>query len=135
MSWIWSEGGTLAPSPHRKQALGKVQHEDLKTVKDVRSWIGLYKTFLYHTPNLTKIMDPFDKIVGDKDSKDVITWTQELIQAFQQAKDHIQNIQEVYLPHPNDQLMIITDGARNPPGVGFVLQARDQKGDVKCWEV
>ena len=32
MSWIWSEGGTLAPSPHRKQSLSKVQSEDLKTV-------------------------------------------------------------------------------------------------------
>ena len=91
----------------------------------------MYKTFLYHTPNITKILDPFDKLVGDKDSKDAIVWTPELIQAFQQAKDHIQNIKEVYLPHPDDQLLIITDGARNPPGVGFVLQARDRQGKVR----
>ena len=131
MSWIWSEGGTLAPSPHRKQALLKINQDDLKTVKDIRSWSGLYKTFLYHTPNLAKILDPFDKITGDKDSKDSIVWTTELQQAFQQAKDHISNIQEVYLPHPDDQLIIITDGARNPPGVGFVLQATDSKGKIR----
>ena len=131
MSWIWSEGGTLAPSPHRKQALLKVQTEDLKTVKDVRSWTGLYKTFLYHTPNLARIMDPFDKITGDKDSKDTVTWTNELNQAFQNAKDHVANIKEVYLPSPSDQLIIITDGARNPPGVGFVLQAKDQTGKMR----
>ena len=131
MSWIWSEGGTLAPSPHRKQALREVKLEDLKTVKDIRSWAGLYKTFLYHTPNLAKIMDPFDKITGDKESKDEVVWTAELQQAFQTAKDHIENIKDVYLPHPDDQLIILTDGARTPPGVGFVLQARDQKGTIR----
>ena len=131
MSWIWSEGGTLSPSPHRKQALQAVQMEDLQTVKDIRSWVGLYKTFLYHTPNLTKIMDPFDKLTGDKDSKDIIIWTTELKQAFQIAKDHISNIREVYLPHPEDQLIITTDGARNPPGIGFVLQARDQQNNTR----
>ena len=131
MSWVWSQGGTLAPSPHRKQALLEVKAEDLVTVKDVRSWIGLYKTFLYHTPNLARIMDPFDKITSDKDSKDTITWTNELKMAFQTAKDNIANIKEVYLPHPDDQLLIITDGARTPPGVGFVLQAKDKKGNLK----
>ena len=131
MSWIWSEGGTLAPSPHRKQALLEVKSEDICTVKDVRSWVGLYKTFLYHTPNLAKIMDPFDKITSDKDSKDSIIWTTELKLAFQAAKDNIVNIKEVYLPHPNDQLIIITDGARNPPGVGFVLQAKDNQGKTR----
>ena len=131
MSWVWSEGGTLAPSPHRKQALLEVKTEDLTTVKDIRSWIGLYKTFLYHTPNLAKVMDPFDKITSDKDSKDTITWTTDLNLAFQAAKDNIANIKEVYLPHPNDQLIIITDGARTPPGVGFVLQARDSNNKVR----
>ena len=131
MSWIWSQGGTLAPSPHRKQALLEVKSEDILTVKDVRSWIGLYKTFLYHTPNLARIMDPFDKITSDKDSKDTITWTNELKMAFQNAKDNIVNIKEVYLPHPDDQLLIITDGARTPPGVGFVLQAKDKKGNIR----
>lgn len=131
MSWIWTEGGTLTPSPHRKQALVQVQHEDLKTVRDVRSWVGLYKTFLYHTPNISNILDPFDKIVGDKQSNDVITWTTELKQALQNAKDHVKNIKEVYLPHPDEQLLILTDGARNPPGVGFVLQAKDSQGNLR----
>jgi hypothetical protein len=38
MSWIWSEGGTLSPSTHRKQALKEVKIEDLNTIKDIRSW-------------------------------------------------------------------------------------------------
>ena len=131
MSWIWNQGGTLSPSPHRKKALAKITENDLKTVRDVRSWVGLYKTFIYHTPNLTKIMDPFDKLVGDKDSKDVIVWNDDLRKQLQEAKDHVEKISDVYLPHPDNQLIILTDGARTPPGVGFVLQAKDDKGKIR----
>ena len=102
---------------------GAVKIDDLNTIKDIRSWAGLYKTFLYHTPNLAKIMDPFDKITGDKESKDVVVWTTELKQAFQTAKDHIENIKEVYLPHPDDQLLIEVDAAKSPPGIGQTLYA------------
>ena len=131
LSWVWSEGGMLSPSPHRKQALMDTKQEDVITIKDLRSWIGLYKTFLYHTPNLTNILDPLDRIVGGKDSKDKITWTSDLTTAFNKAKSHAKDIQQVYLPHPNDQLIITTDGARNPPGVGFLMQAKDKNGTIK----
>ena len=119
------------PSPHRKKALSMITESDLKTVRDVRSWVGLYKTFIYHTPNLTKIMDPFDKLVGDKESKDSIVWNDDLRKSLQEAKDHVEKISDVYLPHPDNQLIILTDGARTPPGVGFVLQAKDNLGAVR----
>lgn len=131
LSWIWSEGGTLSPSPHRKEALADTNQEDIKNVKDLRSWLGLYKTFIQHTPNLSNILDPLDKIVGGKESKDVITWTHELSNAFEQAKQHIATITEVYLPHPSDQLILTTDGAKTPPGVGFLLQAKNSEGIIK----
>ena len=69
----------------------------------------MYKTFIYHTPILANILDPFDSIAGGKDSKDVLTWTPDL--AFQRAKDHIATIADVYLPHPNDQLILQTSVA------------------------
>ena len=76
-------------------------------------------------------MDPFDKLVGDKDSKDVIVWNDDLRKQLQEAKDHVEKISDVYLPHPDNQLIIVTDGARTPPGVGFVLQAKDDKGKIR----
>ena len=74
LSWVWKEGGYLSPSPHRKLALQKVNFEDIKTVKDLRSYIGLYKTFIDCTPNLTIHLDKFDQLVGSKQSNDDITW-------------------------------------------------------------
>ena len=131
LSWVWNQGGYLTPSPHRKQALADIATEDIKTIKDMRSWIGLFKTFADCTPNLTAILDPFDTLVGGKDSKDTITWTPLLTNQFTKAKLHINNMTDMYLPQPDDQLIITCDGARTPPAVGMVLQAKNNSGVTK----
>ena len=124
LSWVWKEGGYLSPSPHRKLALQKVRYEDIKTVKDMRSYIGLYKTFIDCTPNLTTSLDKFDQLVGSKQSNDEITWTPDLVQAFNKSKELISQMKDLYLPRPDDQLIITCDGARTPPAVGMILQAK-----------
>ena len=131
LSWQWKEGGYLTPSPHRKLALENIKYEDLKTVKDIRSWIGLYKTFIDCTPNLTIYLDKFDQFVGSRDSKDEIKWTEDYIKAFKHAQEQISNMKDLYLPNKHDQLIIMCDGARTPPAVGMVLQAKTPQGDVK----
>ena len=131
LSWVWNQGGFLSPSPHRKQALAETKTEDIQTIKDLRSWLGLYKTFIDCTPNLTRLLDPFDSIVGGKDSKDTVTWTPLLLSQFNTAQAHIKNMQNIYLPQADDQLIITCDGARTPPAVGMVLQARTPSGETK----
>ena len=131
LSWQWKQGGYLSPSPHRKLALENIKYEDLKTVKDIRSWLGLYKTFIDCTPNLTMLLDKFDQFVGSRDSKDSVTWTEDFIQSFKHAQEHIKNMKDLYLPTKHDQLIIMCDGARTPPAVGMVLQAKTPNGDIK----
>ena len=123
LGWIWTTGGRLRPSPHRQLALKNTKQEDLITVKDLRSWVGLYKTLLIATPNLATIMDPFDKETAAKDSRDKILWTSHLAHAFREAKNHIDNIKELYLPTPQDQLLLVPDGSQKTPGIGHVLYA------------
>ena len=101
------------------------------TVKDLRSWLGLYKTFIDCTPNLTNLLDIFDQFVGSRDSKDDITWTDDFVAAFRKAQDQISHMKDLYLPTENDQLIIMCDGTRNPPAVGMVLQAKLPNGDIK----
>jgi len=123
LGWKWSEGGRLNPSPHRQLALKNTKQDDIKTVKDMRSWIGLYKTLLIATPNLATIMDPFDHETADRDSREKITWTTQLTCAFTKAKNHIDNVKELYLPSPEDQLLLVPDGSQKTPGIGHVLYA------------
>merc|ERR1719468_804616 len=46
LGWKWNQGGFLSPSPHRVNALKNTKPDDIKTIKDMRSWMGLYKTLL-----------------------------------------------------------------------------------------
>ena len=131
LSWQWKQGGYLCPSPHRRLALQNIKHEDLKTVKDIRSWIGLYKTFIDCTPNLTVHLDKFDQFVGSRDSKDSISWTDDFITSFKHAQNQINHMKDLYLPTKNDQLIIMCDGARTPPAIGMVLQAKTCTGEIK----
>ena len=131
LSWKWKQGGYLSPSPHRKLALQKIKHEDIKTIKDLRSYLGLYKTFIDCTPNLTSTLDPLDQLTGSKESSDAITWTPQLITAFNIARDKTRSMIDLYLPRPDDQLIITCDGARSTPAVGMVLKAKTPAGIVK----
>ena len=100
-----------------------VTTQDIVTVRDIRSWIGLYKTLLPASKNLTLILHPFDKIVADRESKEAFTWDDDLKQAFQTAKQAVDNLQTLYLPKPEDQLMIVVDAAKTTPGIGHAIYA------------
>ena len=123
LGWKWSQGGFLSPSPHRVCALKNTKIENVKNVKDLRSFIGLFKTLLPASPNLTLLLNPLDLEVADKDSKDVIDWNRELTNHFNQAKAAVDNLQSLYLPAPSDQLLLEVDAAKVNPGIGHVLYA------------
>ena len=123
LGWVWKHGGFISPSPHRVNSLKNTCHNDITCVKDMRSWIGLFKTLLPATKNLTMLLDPFDKAVADKQSKEPIQWDESLKISFNKAKEAIDSIQTLYLPHPNDQLMIVVDAAKAKPGLGHILYA------------
>ena len=89
----------------------------------MRSWIGLYKTLLPASPNLTLILDPFDKLVADRDSKEPFVWDRELEHSFKLAISSVDNLQSLYLPHPEDQLLLVVDAAKTNPGLGHTLYA------------
>ena len=75
------------------------------------------------SPNLTLLLDPFDQIVAGKDSKDVIEWDESLKMSFNKAKEAIDNMQTLYLPSPDDQLLLVVDAAKSKPGIGHILYA------------
>ena len=128
LGWVWQQGGFLAPSPHRVNALQNTKKEDIKTVKDMRSYIGLYKTLLPASKNLTLLLDPFDKMVADRESKEPFIWNRQLEQALIKTTAAVEDLQTLYLPHPSDQLMIVVDAAKTQPGLGHTLYAiKDNK--------
>ena len=113
--------GLVLPSDHIIKFLGKSSIDQLKTVKHMNSWKGLYKTLLSSLPHLASVMDPFDKACVGKNSKDLITWSPALMAAINEAMHHLVNITKLTLPRPDEQLILMPDGARVPGGIGWAL--------------
>ena len=123
MGWVWKQGGKLEPSPHRRNALVNTKQEHIKKVRDMRSWVGLYKTLRRATPNIAHLMDKLEQATADKESKEEFVWTHDLEQRFREAKEQVPNMHTLYLPAPQDRLMLVPDASSKTPGIGHVLYA------------
>ena len=123
LGWLWHEGGRLEPSPHRRNSLVNTRQEDIRKVKDMRSWLGLYKTLRRATPNISGLLDALEQAVAAKESKEDFQWTHELEMRFREAKSAVKDMHTLYLPSPDDQLCMVPDGAKKTPGIGHVLYA------------
>ena len=121
LGWIWNEGGYLKASPHRKLAITNTRIEDIKKVKDMRSWIGLFKTLHMATPHISPLLAPFEEATAGKESSEHFIWDYELERKFRNAKEQIDKLVTLYLPTPDDQLVLQTDASKK--GLGHILFA------------
>ena len=93
----------------------------------MRSWVGLFKTLHIVTPRISEILSPFEAVTAGKESKESLPWTHDLESKFREAKEHIDKLVTLYLPSPDDQLLLETDGSKGggkqdlPAGIGHVL--------------
>ena len=115
------KNGEVLPSDHIITSLGKTSVDNLKTAKQINSWKGLYKTLLSSLPNLAMFMDPFDKATAGKSPRDTITWTPQLLSSYNLAMSHLDKVSKLTLPRPEEQLILMPDGARVPGGIGWAL--------------
>ena len=121
--------GCVMPSPHRISNLGKIKMENIKTVKQLNSWRGLYKTLIGHLPHLSYYMEPFDKFSGSRKPSDKLEWTPELTLAFKNAITHLEQANKTFLPHPSDHLILKPDTAKTKTCTGWVLYALRRADD------
>ena len=129
LGWIWKQGGFLKPSPHRTSSLHNTKVNDIKKVKDMRSWVGLYKTLHIVTPNISSLLAPFEAATAGKESNENFEWSHELEQKFRNAKIAIATMKTLYLPSPEDQLLLLPDASKGGikgeghAGIGHILYA------------
>ena len=118
LGWLWKQG-TLSATPHRINALAACQRP--KTVKGLRSFIGSYKFLSKVLPRHSDMLDPLEKTCAAADSKSLVMWTDDLVQAFEKAKNHLKDAKVLTLPTPDDKLQIITDASTSTAGLASTL--------------
>ena len=118
LGWIWHQG-TIQASPHRIATLTSCSPPT--TVAGMRSFIGAYKVLSQVLPKCASLLAPLDSMIGGHQSSDPLTWTDDLLQAFQCAQSALLSNKTITLPHPEDQLWIVTDGAVKNHGIGATL--------------
>ena len=122
LGWIWSSG-SLRASSHRLATLSAV--EPPKTVQGLRSFIGAYKVLSRVLRGYAVLMDPLDQATAGKQSKEHITWSEELIHAFRRAQEALSSAHTITIPCPADTIWIVTDGSVKNRGIAatmFVLR-------------
>ena len=67
------------------------------------------------------MLSPLDKICTNKDSKEKISWTDDLEAKFAAAKDHLKQAKTLTLPQYSDKLQLITDAASVSAGLGATI--------------
>ena len=106
LGWI-KEGKYLKPDAHRRSCLENAPRPN--TVKDMRSFLGSYRTFYRCQKDIAFILGNLEKMTADKPSSQKLVWTPSLIDEFEKAKFAVRNLDTIYLPKIDDQLVITSD--------------------------
>ena len=106
LGWI-KQGRSLLPDPHRHNALKVTPRPE--TVKQLRSFLGAYRTFQKCKPKIHEILGDLQQIASNKKSSEKIEWTPELTSSFELSLKELDNLESLYLPSPDDQLIATFD--------------------------
>ena len=118
LGWIWSNG-TIQASPHRIATLSTCTIPD--KVGGLRSFIGAFKVLSRVVPECSSLMSPLDDAAAGRQTKDKLTWSDDLRAAFRKAQSALTSAKTITLPRPDDQLWIVTDGSVKKHSIGSTL--------------
>ena len=125
IGWVWSNGN-IKVDLHRVNPFTTCPPPN--TVKQLRSFIGAFRAISRCIPGYGKYLCFLEDTVAGRESWEDISWESMLEEKFQAAQKALCNPRVITLPHPNDQLILVSDGCNSPPAVGSTLYIkRDMK--------
>ena len=118
LGWI-KTGRNLTPDPHRINTL--INASTPITVKDLRSYLGSYRTFYKCKRNMSELLTKLEEFAANKPSSQKLEWTDPLIKEFENAKNEAKKMDDLYTPRKEDQLILTSDYSK--AGVSATLWA------------
>ena len=99
LGWVWTEG-RLSASKHRIATLSSCSPPE--NAKGLRSFIGAYKVLSRVIKGCSRFLSPLEVAVAGKSSTESIKWSEELQQAFSDAKAQLNKNSSIVLPKKTD---------------------------------
>jgi len=118
LGWIWNQG-TLAASSHQISPL--VRAEPPKTVKELRSFVGSFRSLSKVIENASKIVAPLESLAAGRQSSEKISLSESSLACFNNVKECLKSTKIIHIPKRSDHLWIVTDGAVKSSGIGATL--------------
>ena len=120
LGWT-KEGKFLVPDPHRQNCVAVAELP--KTVKQLRSYLGSYRTFQKCKENTSEILRELEEFLAESSSKpnQPLKWSQNLLEQFKTSQLKIRDLDKLYLPNKKDQLVLTSDWSKR--GISATLWA------------
>ena len=125
LGWT-KQGKVLVPDPHRQNRLAVATLP--ATVEQLRSYLGGYRTFYRCKENMSMILRDLELFVAGKKSSEKLEWTEQLKEKFEESKTKIKDLDELYLPKPDDQLVVTSDWCEK--GISATLWAMPEEDNT-----
>ena len=106
LGWT-KEGKYLVPDTHRQNVLAKAPLP--VTVKQLRSYLGGYRTYFRCKTDMAQTLKDLEEFQASKKSSEKLQWTEDLKTKFEESKKKILQLDKLYLPKQDDQLVMTSD--------------------------
>lgn len=121
-------GKGIRPTSSRVKAISDFPRP--KTISDLRRFLGMVNFYRRNIPHAARAQAPLNSLLVDshKNDKCMITWSNELIEAFEKTKGGLANAAMLVHPHINAKLRIVSDAS------DLAMEAVLEQGEQDKWE-
>ena len=116
LDWNWNNG-SISAGAHKISPLATCSPP--VTVTSLRLFIDAYKVSNHVLRRYAQYVQDLEAAVVSKQKRDKIIWIDPLLESFKNAQSALNSTATITLPCPDDQLIIVHDGAH--PGIGSVM--------------
>ena len=126
--WGWKlKGSCWQPTSHVRSSLEFA--EPPSTVKKLRGYLGAFKQMSQCIPQYAKLLGPLEDLHAGKSSFEKITWTENLLESFNEVKKSIKDYKAITIPRPEDKLKIYSDWCALTKSIGGRMEIHRQLPD------
>ena len=125
--------GTMKPSPHLQMRIDKIRKEDIKTIGQMKSYLGSINFMIKYMKRSHLVLRSLQQASKGTDMKTLFPWTPQLEHDFEKSKRALQELVQLHAFDFDLDTVMICDSSKYHSG-GLIIQIKNgQKRLVACF--